>query len=224
MLQVIPMEVAPLVHYPLPAGGMAVEAYRRLRADISQVLHDTVCQSLNGASLLAHALAGQLAAGESISAAEMDRLKGMLDHARREAQALGQRFQEPARRPDALMGALALLAESAKKRIECEFRCDEAVLIRNVESAHALYIVAQEAVDNALRHAGATRLTITLTESDGWITLEVTDDGRGLAAAASTDEGRGVQMMRWHAAKAEGSVAIESELGRGTTVRCAVKA
>jgi signal transduction histidine kinase len=78
---------------------------------------------------------------------------------------------------------------------------------------------AQEAVANARRHAGATRISVTLTYFDDEISLDVADDGRGFdTAAAPRSGGLGLLGMRERAEAVGGSVSIESTLGEGTAV------
>ena len=84
----------------------------------------------------------------------------------------------------------------------------------------ALYRVAQEALHNALRHAGATRIGVTLSRTPRRVILEVTDDGSGFAPGAPG--GLGFASMRGRAASAGGTLTIRSAPGAGTAVRLAV--
>ena len=83
--------------------------------------------------------------------------------------------------------------------------------------------MAQEAMHNALRHADATRIDVTLTVDVGIAILQVTDNGVGFAPA-STVAGRrlGLTSMRERAQAAGGTLTVTSEPGGGTTVRLVV--
>jgi signal transduction histidine kinase len=86
----------------------------------------------------------------------------------------------------------------------------------------ALYRVAQEALHNALRHAGASRVTVALSTTPRLVVLEVSDDGHGFAPdAPSGGPGLGLESMRERAAAAGGRLAIRSG-PKGTTVRMTV--
>jgi signal transduction histidine kinase len=86
----------------------------------------------------------------------------------------------------------------------------------------ALYRVAQEALHNALRHAGASRVTVALSTTPRLVVLEVSDDGHGFAPdAPSGGPGLGLDSMRERAAAAGGRLAIRSG-PKGTTVRMTV--
>ena len=94
-------------------------------------------------------------------------------------------------------------------------------LRQNAEAA--LYRVAQEALHNALRHAGASRVTVALSTTPRLVVLEVSDDGHGFAPdAPSGGPGLGLESMRERAAAAGGRLAIRSG-PKGTTVRMTIQ-
>jgi signal transduction histidine kinase len=84
----------------------------------------------------------------------------------------------------------------------------------------ALYRVAQEALNNALRHAGASGVKVSLAKAPRQVVLEVSDDGHGFAPDTPSG-GLGLASMRERAASAGGKLAIRST-PRGTTVRMTV--
>jgi signal transduction histidine kinase len=77
--------------------------------------------------------------------------------------------------------------------------------------------IAGEALMNAVRHAEASRITVSVTEEDGHLVLEVCDDGCGLAAPRPG--GVGLSSMRERAESVGGTLHIDSVPGRGTVVR-----
>ena len=80
--------------------------------------------------------------------------------------------------------------------------------------------MAQEALHNALRHADASGISVTLAKTPRQVVLEVTDDGHGFDPAAPSS-GLGLASMRERAAAAGGKLAIRSTR-KGTTVRMTV--
>ena len=84
----------------------------------------------------------------------------------------------------------------------------------------ALFRIAQEALANVRRHARASHVNVRLHRSPGWIELDVSDDGIGMAAAPhdSPRSGLGLLSMRDRASRLGGTFAILSEVGAGTTV------
>jgi signal transduction histidine kinase len=72
-------------------------------------------------------------------------------------------------------------------------RMDEGLAIDSPALAHALFRCAQEAISNAVRHAGASVLTIDIARRDGELTMLAADDGHG---GANASEGNGLRGMR----------------------------
>lgn len=87
------------------------------------------------------------------------------------------------------------------------------------ESEDALYRITLEAVNNAINHAGSTRVGVELCVSDQKATLTITDNGRGFDPEAEHAGHYGLNTMRERALALGGNVTIESQHGMGTTVR-----
>jgi signal transduction histidine kinase len=94
------------------------------------------------------------------------------------------------------------------------------------EDAIHLYRIVQEALANVARHAKAQEAQVTLKEHDGELDLEIRDDGVGFAVGPgsnrATGDGLGLMGMRERAEHLNGSLAIESAPGKGTTIRVRV--
>jgi signal transduction histidine kinase len=87
----------------------------------------------------------------------------------------------------------------------------------------AAYRVAQEALHNALRHSGASEVSVTLSRTRRRVILEVADNGTGFDPALAS-AGLGLRSMRERAAAVGGTLRISSTPGAGTTVRMEVPA
>lgn len=132
-------------------------------------------------------------------------------------------------RPEALdalglVPALASLAERLSQQTGLRF---ERSLDRDLppigpDAELVVYRVAQEAMTNAIRHAAATTIWISLRAQDGGVTLEVRDDGGGMTD--SSGDGTGLRTMRERALTIGAQLAIHGGDGEGTSVRLAVKA
>jgi signal transduction histidine kinase len=93
------------------------------------------------------------------------------------------------------------------------------------QGQQVVYRIAQEALHNALRHANATRIEVTLTADVDVTALVVTDDGVSFApAGAGAGRKLGLTSMRERAEEAGGTLTVTSEPGGGTTVRLVVPA
>jgi signal transduction histidine kinase len=85
--------------------------------------------------------------------------------------------------------------------------------------ATAVYRVVQEALTNTVRHAGATRVTVTLDYAPAGVTVEVTDDGTG---TTTSTEGHGIMGMRERVAALGGALTAGPGAGAGFTVRAII--
>ena len=203
-----------------------LEASESEQRRIGQDLHDSLCQQLIGGELHAAVLRQTLAESspaEAGSAAQLAKLfRDLATHAREIARGLA---------PVEITGggfatALRKLAKTVRDRsgIPCRVRSDKGVAVSDSLIATHLYRIAQEAVQNALKHSHASGVSITVHADKGKIILTVKDDGIGLPIAAAKSEGMGLHTMRYRAAIINASLAITSGRKGGTTVTCSLEA
>jgi signal transduction histidine kinase len=105
--------------------------------------------------------------------------------------------------------------------VRCKFDSPAPVAISDPQVAGHLYRIAQEAVNNAIKHAQAENVTIRLARTEGALLLEIADDGTGLPKGRRTARagvGMGVMQHRANAIGAE--LTIASRRGEGVTIRC----
>jgi signal transduction histidine kinase len=121
--------------------------------------------------------------------------------------------------------ALEALAERMRLRgLEVELKLDLAFESGRAETRHdseletALYRIVQEAINNAHNHGGAGRVVVEVSEDERVVRISIGDDGSGFDTAVRSD-GFGLRGMRERAELLDGSFAVESVPGTGTTVR-----
>jgi NarL family two-component system sensor histidine kinase LiaS len=100
--------------------------------------------------------------------------------------------------------------------IEIEVDVQEQDLLP-LESEQTLYRIAQEALANVARHSAANHVDLLLSDEDGVVTMEITDDGCGFDPRGE-HAGMGLVSMRERAEALKGEFVIESEPGRGTRI------
>jgi len=98
--------------------------------------------------------------------------------------------------------------------------CAQAPLTVKTEVLDHFYRIAQEAVQNALKHAAADAIDIELWTDDSEVRLSILDDGRGLPPEMAAHEGLGMRTMHFRASAIGGTLVIETRNGGGTAVRC----
>ncbi|HEY5912981.1 MAG TPA: ATP-binding protein, partial [Verrucomicrobiae bacterium] len=114
-----------------------------------------------------------------------------------------------------------LAAETQRRSgVRCRFRADKAARISQPLVALHLFRLALEAVNNALRHAHARNITISLNRAPTHLTLEVVDDGTGLPPNFSESRGLGLHTMRYRAQSIGGRLSIGAGPAGGTAVSC----
>ncbi len=195
------------------------------RERLARELHDSVTQSLYSLSLFAEWCDGLLAAGEIESARDrMARIGDLSQQALREMRLLLYELRPSALDEDGLVGALQSRLAAVEQRVgvEAHLQADlTADLPLHVEEC--LYRIAQEALNNALKHAQADTVTVNLRAGESGILLEVADNGDGFDIASANGDGRlGLANMRTRAERLDGTFELMSEIGKGTTVRVAI--
>jgi PAS domain S-box-containing protein len=150
----------------------------------------------------------------------------LLETAIAEVRALSTRLRPTILDDLGLEAALRSHLERSRVRAELDLDCDIRLPSRRLDPAveTACFRIVQEAMTNALRHAGASRLAVALGVVNGELMLSVRDDGRGfdLAAAArhaARGESAGLSGMEERAQLAGGRLEMNTAPGRGTEVR-----
>lgn len=209
---------------------LRAEQERRLGYD----LHDGLGQHLSGILYLSRRLENRLkgqATGEADNAGEIVNLvKESVETVRNMSKGLRPLGDEPTALSQALSELVSKTEESTG--IPCLFKESGPVLMFEADVADHLYRIAQEALNNAVRHSGADRLSVRLTQGDEDTLLEVEDNGRGIppsvwrrARSYGRDpEGLGLGIMEHRAELMGGRLEVVPRgEGSGTIVRCIVK-
>ena len=210
------------VLYGQAQQAAALEERQRLARD----LHDSATQSLYSARLHAEAALRLLASGDTATAAEYVReVKDAARDALAEMRLLIHELRPPVLEEQGLAAALRLRLEAVEGRagLVTELVVEpEAVERLPGALEQELYRVAQEALNNALKHGRPSRIAVCLRQVAGQVSLEVADDGVGFDVAARANGGLGLQGMRERVARLGGKLDIESAPGLGTRVRLEV--
>ncbi|WP_102509708.1 sensor histidine kinase [Sanguibacter massiliensis] len=218
--------------------GMLAERER-----LAREIHDTLAQGLSSIQLLLRAAerilddaAASHAPGGSVAGADpriADEVATAARHVTQARETAGENLVEARRlvrawtSPDLDAGGLVhalerLAAAPDGPRVHVHVSGDAGPLGPDAEQA--ILRIAQSAVGNARRHAGAQRVDVTLSFMDDEVALDVVDDGSGfdadavLARGAGADSGFGLPGMRARARSLGGVLTVESTPGLGTAV------
>lgn len=196
------------------------------RNRLARELHDSVTQSLYGLVVFAGAAQEVLEAGDGMRARRhLARIEDAAHKALREMRLLLYELRPPMLEEEGLVGALQQRLNAVEGRTGlhvCLSVDGEIDLPAPVEEG--LYRIAQEALNNALRHAAATSVAVRLKADGQGLELDVKDDGGGFDVAAAADRGGlGLASMRERAEALGGRLEIVSHPGAGTTVKVRVE-
>jgi len=193
---------------------------------IGQDLHDGLGQHLTGIAFMSKVLAQRLAdqaLPESNAAAKIVTLVNEAIHKTRE---LSRGLLPVVSDALGLMSALDQYASEVADLfgVECRFECGHPVFIHDDAVANHLYRIAQEAVNNAIKHGRASQIRIELnqlTDTGGpGIELSITDDGVGLPKDGGNGSGMGLRIMNYRAKTIGGTLRMQRRPHGGTAVTC----
>lgn len=244
------LSVSEVDHLGLFTGMIRDVSYRRqlqneiLRAvseeqrRIGQDLHDSAGQELTGLNYLiqGHLTLLEKSLAQELSAAESTALLRSELEAMRKSTAVVKSLQQKIRsvirglapvdiNGRGLMAALMDLAAGTSDlhQVQCRFHCPVPLLIQDNQTATHLYRIAQESVNNAIRHGGATHIEISLDAAENNTILTITDNGCGFDNRISIENGGfGLPIMSYRASLIGAKLSIMPADGRGTIVRCSL--
>jgi two-component system sensor histidine kinase UhpB len=204
------------------SGELVIRAQEEERKRIARDLHDEVNQSLTALLLRIEAAAQDAPDALQEQLAEVQRLA---DQAMGELLDLARQLRPTALDDHGLVAALRTHVREFDRRgpARASFWVDPRLGELSPDAQVVVYRVAQEALVNAARHSGASRIEVSLEPCAGKVRLQVADNGSGFAFA---EEGKGLGLdgMRERALLVGGALEVDSRPGKGTTVRLEVPA
>jgi PAS domain S-box-containing protein len=201
-----------------------LEISDREQGRIGQDIHDGLCQQLVSIAFDANSMEKSLASQSLAESRFVRRIATLLDEAISEARRVSRGLYPVRLESEGLVSALKDLANSTNERfnLRCVCKADLPDLICDVTTATHLYRIAQEAVNNAVKHSAARSVAIHLAESDGQIELAIQDDGRGIGQPPRRTSGMGLHIMDYRARSIGGALRVQPMDGGGTVVICRV--
>jgi signal transduction histidine kinase len=198
-------------------------AVQEERGRLARELHDSVTQSLFSLTLLAEGWQRLLRSGKKGNVAEpLAEIGEIAQQALKEMRLLVYELRPPTLEQEGLLGALHQRLNTVERRAGVQAHLvAEDLFELPAPIEEGLYRITQEALNNALKHAGATSVTVSLSTENGFLVLEVADDGHGFELHSDPYQqgGLGLSNMRERAERLGGSIEICSTPGEGTKVR-----
>jgi signal transduction histidine kinase len=190
------------------------------RQRLARELHDSVTQLLYGQVLSADISYKYLKKGD-LAALEKNlvKLQEIAGQSLKEMRLLLYELRPSSFEEEGLANALDVRLDAVERRSRIESSLEVSGPVDlSPAVAWEVYRIAIEALNNSLKHAEASRVAVSLQSSDGFMELEVRDNGRGFVSEDAEKGGFGINSMRQRAEGIGGRLEIESEPGRGTRV------
>ncbi len=206
-------------------------AQEQERERLSRELHDGLGQALTAVKLDVAAAARELSRNEAAAKAHLESARALIDEGMDEVQRIVLHLRPPALDSLGLTAALNACAREIAEASGLEVTVETARFGRRLpaEVETALYRIGQEALTNAVKHAKAQRVEVTLAEEGEQVHMMVADDGVGFDPAEMARGERsvdrvGLLSMERRAAEVAGTLHIDSKPGEGTRVHVRVPA
>jgi two-component system sensor histidine kinase UhpB len=204
------------------AGRLQLRAQEEERKRVARDLHDEVNQALTAILLRLEALT-QIAPPRLRE--ELAETKSLANQAMGELLQLARQLRPTALDDHGLVPAIEdqLRRFKAQYGIETSLSTDGELDDLGSDQQLVLYRVTQEALNNVVRHAHASSVSVQIARANGAVALEVTDDGEGFAVSDAR-RGLGLDGMAERARLVDGEFHLDAAPGRGTTLRLRVPA
>ncbi len=202
-----------------------VNASEEERQRIAQDLHDDLGSHLTGVDFRLKALTTRLLKQGNEKEADYCRaVQNLVQDAVRKTRCIAKGLHAVGGHPEDLKAALKEMVESIRdtSNTHCQLRCPQPVLIPDSILSNQLYRIAQEAINNAVKHSESTRITVSLSESEDKISLSVTDNGTGFDRLEHGSQGLGLHIMKYRTAAIGGFLNISRRKSGGTKVVCKI--
>lgn len=194
----------------------------REQGRIGQDLHDGLGQHLTGIAFLSKVLERKLAIRAQAEATDAAQIVGQVNEAISKTRALSRGLSPLASDADGLLTALTRATQEVQARfgIACRIMCEDAIPLADDRMATHLYRIAQEAMNNAIKHAHASRIEIILTRFSGGFVMSIQDDGVGFEAEQRNGDGIGMRIMKHRARMIGATLDVKLAPEGGTIISC----
>jgi PAS domain S-box-containing protein len=190
---------------------------RRLGAD----LHDGLGQELTGISLMLRSLSKSAANAAFDASLELDEIIALVNHAIQSSRRMALGISPVTLERGGLLPALQTLIAWSRDSYNIDVRLRVSMrspLIIGESAAAHLYLIAQEAINNAVRHGNARSIAVTLRANRVLVSLSITDDGVGIAEKPARGAGMGLKLMQYRSATIGGVMRIKRLPQGGTRI------
>ena len=199
-----------------------LEISSREQQRIGQDLHDGLGQHLTGIAFMTKVQEQKLAERGLPEAGDAARIVGLVNQAITKTRELARGLLPVISDEHGLVSALRQWAGEVEDlfHISCRIETDGPIAIHDANRSTHLYRIAQEAVNNAIKHGHAKNIVISLSAENEFGCLRIRNDGGKLAETSAHPAGMGMQIMNYRARMIGGSLKVEGGADRGVAITC----
>jgi signal transduction histidine kinase len=202
-----------------------LEVASREQQRVGRDLHDSLGQKLTGAVYLSRALMSRLNQASTEDRADAEKINVILKESVAQVRRIAHGLAPIDLSHDSLVDALRRLADESREAygVPCEVIVKGPAPVPGGTRAEHLYHIAQEAVNNAVRHGKAAEIVIHLALEESHSCLTITDDGVGMPEDLIRKDGMGLRIMQYRASIIGGPLEIWNRPEGGTEIKCCFK-
>ena len=196
---------------------LAIPAREQQR--IGEELHDGLGQQLTGLSMLAQSLLNKATKPEYELASQ---IANGLHEALTQVKALSRGMMPLQIFADGFKISIMEITKNIEKQsnIPIKLQIEDAVMLIDDATATHLYRIVQESLNNAVKHADASQIEVTLKSEQDHGILQIIDDGIGIPLDLEGSTGLGLNIMKHRCGLFDGEISINPDGDRGTKVTC----
>jgi len=201
-----------------------LEVSSREQQRIGQDLHDGLGQHLTGITFLTKVLERKLENKSPEEAKEAAEIGRLVMQALAQTRNLARGLFPVELERNGLVAAIADLTENVERmcKMKCNFKSQESITVQDNVLATHIFRIAQEAINNSVKHGKAKKIDVTLLPVGDHLELCVMDDGTGFNPEAKMD-GLGLRIMHYRARRIGGTLEIKAPEKGGTRVTCSFR-
>lgn len=200
------------------------KALSKERNKLARELHDTVTQTLFSANLIAGTIPKLWKKDPDAVAKRLEEIKLLHDIALKEMRILLYELKPSTLKDENLPNLLQRLVKSMEARSKAPVKLSVSGKHKfSSKTEFGFYRIAQEALNNIIKHSSATKADIALESSPGQLSMSISDNGRGFDDKRSTSANLGLNIMKERAKIIGAAIKIDSQPGKGTRVEVVYK-
>ncbi len=191
------------------------------RSAMGRELHDQLGQHLVGTAMAAQVLAQRLHGRDESAGREARQIADLVEQGIAQTRQMAHGLLLTQVEPERLEAEFLELCAALRQlypRVRCECVIESPPRLRDAGAAAQVFRIGQEALRNALRHSGATRVELRLGRAGEDLELAVEDNGCGLPNAEERTGGLGLNIMRHHAEHLGTTLEVRSTPRSGTRI------